>query len=655
MTNSKDGAPHSWLVTATAMLLLSVAARAQEIDIRVDQVDESLRWGSYQTSSDSRQDFIIDTPHHAPEWALLQRELLRAASSAAERFFDRYFDVRGYLLTDLRWGANDGPDDAIENVNRWPQLYALGGSDRVLEMYKKAYEGHVRQMSEPARTVTGRPSHLPYIVDGMYHKEFLTRADWMHVAEGTTVFNMMGLGDPYDVRYRNRVRRFAGFYMDEIPGADNYDAEHKIIRSMYNGSRGPLMRLSTSVDWAGDPSEIRNRYAAGHGEENYEEFLYHFKDYHDTIGDVPLNLMSTSLALNAYALTGEEKYRNWLLEYVDAWYDRMEANDWIIPSNIGLDGTIGGATDGKWYGGTYGWSFTVEGQNPPGQGLSDRERTRWGFTGFMNAYMLTGDERYLQAWRNQHDVIYAAGKMIDGVYHTPRMYGNPNWSHEGYTDDDGWYSFREYEGEEENMLQIYYLSMDEADREKIKENPWLEFLMGDNPDYAVNSMRADLEDVEQRMRLLREDETAPDMRLVDDPMAINPASITSLIRLMEGGLYESSLSRRCPPPYTRLRYFDPVARRPGIPQDVAALVTGMTDETVTVELLNLDPVDPRPVIVQGGSYGEHRIRAINHDGKRTPIDASSFQVLLAPGSGAALEIEMDRYANQPTMDYPWRR
>ena len=47
--------------------------------------------------------------------------------------------------------------------------------------------------------------------------------------------------------------------MNEDPQAPNYDAEHKIIRSLFNGSRGPLLRKATGLDWAGDPIEIKNR------------------------------------------------------------------------------------------------------------------------------------------------------------------------------------------------------------------------------------------------------------------------------------------------------------------------------------------------------------------------------------------------------------
>ncbi len=636
-------------------LIIPWIVQGQNSKIKVEAHETNTHWGQYGPPSSFEPEIIVNERHIAPEWALLQRELLRSASLACEHFFNHYFDDRGYLLTDLRWGANDGPDDAIENVNRWPQLYALGGAGKIMEMYKKVYEGHIQQMSIPPKTVTGQPTHIPYAVDGMYYKEFPTRSDWMHISEGLMVFNMMGLGDPYDLKFGHRVRRFAGFYMNEDPGAMNYDPEHKIIRSMYNGSRGPLMRQTTSIDWTGDPSEVRNRYAAGHGEENYEEFLFHFKDYHHTEGDVPLNLVSTTLALNAYLLSGEEKYRTWMLEYVNAWLDRMEANDWIIPSNIGLDGTIGGAADGKWYGGTYGWSFTVEQQTPPAQGLSDRERTRWGFVGFMNAYLVTGDDRYLEAWRKQHDVIYKAGKIIDGEYHTPLMYGNPEWSREGYSEDDGWYSYRPYRAEKENMLQIYYLSMQPQDRRHIQSNPWLEFLEGTNPDYPIHAFRADLSDVRKRMQGLISDSTSPDMRLTDDPMNLNPASITSLIRLMGGGFYEPDHARRSPPFHTRLRYFDPDKRRAGVPEDVAVLVDRMTDKDVRLNIVNMNPIEARTVTVQGGAYGEHQVVAITHKDKRVGIDATAFDIMLEPGAGAILEIEMNRFVNQPSLDFPWIR
>ena len=55
-----------------------------------------------------------------PTWALLERELLKANSAACREFYKRYFDDRGWLLCVERWGGDDGPDDAIENLMDWP-------------------------------------------------------------------------------------------------------------------------------------------------------------------------------------------------------------------------------------------------------------------------------------------------------------------------------------------------------------------------------------------------------------------------------------------------------------------------------------------------------------------------------------------------------
>jgi len=41
---------------------------------------------------------------------------------------------------------------------------------------------------------------------------------------------LLGLCEPTDERFRQRMRRFAGFYTNEDPEAPNYDPKHKIIR-----------------------------------------------------------------------------------------------------------------------------------------------------------------------------------------------------------------------------------------------------------------------------------------------------------------------------------------------------------------------------------------------------------------------------------------
>ncbi len=575
----------------------------------------------------------IETPVSPPEWALLERELLRASATACEEFFARYFDDRGYLLCVERWGGDDGPDDAIENCNDWPHLHALGAPDRVLAMYRKAWEGHLRQYT------AARTRDVPLARDGMYYKEFPVTFDWQHNAEGLSVFNLQGLSDPTDLAFRHRVRRFAGFYMDEDPGAPNYDPKHKIIRSLFNGSRGPLLRKATALDWAGDPIEIENRFRLGHGERSYDEMLAHFKDYTDIIGDHPLNLLATTLPLNAFMLTGEEKYRIWLLGYVDAWVERMKANGGVIPSNIGLDGTIGGACGGKWYGGTYGWSFTV--RVPQTGKLDHRNRVPRSIIGFMNAYLLTGDDRYLDAWRKQADVINAQGKQVDGRLMTPRMFG-----------DDGWYAYAPGPYRD-GSPEIYYLSMKSSDRERTGNDPWLAYLEGNDPGFPVRALRSDLDRVRKQVKGMRDDPTTPDTRLADDPMEYNPASVTALIHLMEGGLH---LTRLASVLHCRLRYFDPGRRRAGVPDDVAALVETLTADSVTVNLVNTSPIEERTVVVQAGAYAEHQfVAATNDRGDATPLDSATFTVRLAPGCGARLKLGMKRFVNRPTLSLPWDR
>ena len=276
---------------------------------------------------------VIDTPMAPPEWALLERSLLDANSAAVEAFAEKYMDERGYLGHTPRWGTLDGPDDDIETYFNWTLLHALGGSDAVLDLYRKGLEGHLRQYGELRTTLT------PLAKNGAYHREFITQSDWFHTGEGMRAFMLYGLSDPADTVFVNRMERFAGMYMGHDPAVPNYDREKRLIKSIWTGSLGPMMRRATTYDWVGDPVPGRFHILhspAGRGEmldleKWYPRMLAHCEEYLDSVGDHPLNMISTLLGINAYMLTGEGKYRDWVLEYIDAWRERTEKTGGMIP------------------------------------------------------------------------------------------------------------------------------------------------------------------------------------------------------------------------------------------------------------------------------------------------------------------------------------
>lgn len=573
----------------------------------------------------------VRTPTSPPSWALLERELIQANAEACELFFKRYFDERGWLECVERWGGDDGPDDAIENLTHWPILYALGAPESIRTMYTRGWEGHLRQYTR-ARTVD-----VPMARDGMYYKEFPVMFDWLHNGEGLTVFNLMGLGDVHDPAFRARVQRYAGFYMNEDPGAPNYDPKHKIIKSLINGSRGPLLRRATGLDWAGDPIEVENRFKPRHGEDTYAQMLAHFEGYNDVVGDHPSNLSATTLALNAFMLTHNPKYKQWLLDYVDAWRDRARANEGILPSKVGLDGSVGGSV-GPWYGGVYGWDFgykhPVTGQPVP------RNTTHLAFIGFANAYLLTGNDAYLDVWRKHLSAIRSHAKTVDGKKRYPHMRG-----------DQGWYDYQPspYSA---GADELWYLSMKPEDRELAPRDGWIRFLDGEAPDYAEQTLRADFGRLRTKVAAIHEDASTPDTRLSDDSLGNNPATVDALLQLVMGGV---SPGNRGTVLHCRVRYYDAETRRSGLPPDVAALVEGMTADQTRLRIVNLSSVHPRTVVIQSGAYAEHVCESVTLDGREVPVNAASFTVRLAPGAGSLLSLKIRRHASVPTLMPPWER
>ena len=572
----------------------------------------------------------IATRIDPPRWAVLQRQLLAANVPACREFFDKYFDNRGYLQCFVRWGANDGPDDAFENFNRWPELHALGASDEILRMYAKGHEGLLKQYTE------ARTTDVPIARHGMYHKEFIVQSDWMHHGEGLQLFNRMGLSIPTDATYQARARRFAGFYMGEDPEAPNYDSTRRIIRSMQNGSRGPMLRKATALDWVGDPFDV-SRFRAEHGESTFAQFLAHYEEYTDVVGDHFLNLAATTLPTNAYLIAAEPKYRAWIVDYMDAWLDRMARNGGVIPSFVDLDGTIGGPT-GRWWGNAYGWGFSPV--NPVTGRREDRNRIQWALPGFNNALLVTGNQKYVDAWRTMIGAVNSHSRQIEGRTQYPSMHGAA-----------GWYGWRNTPWNV-GALEVWYWSQKPEDLPRVPADPWIAFLRGQNPAYPERALQQDLDGIRQRLDAMRRDTTPPERRLADNMLGYNPAATESLVHLMWGALMPGRSGGLL---NARLRYFDPERKRAGVPEDVAALVSELSDTRTTVTLINLNPSQARTVIVQGGGYGEHQLVSVTSGDRTTPINGPLLTVRLDPACGQTLTLSMKRYANVPTVLHPWHR
>jgi hypothetical protein len=445
-------------------------------------------------------------------------------------------------------------------------------------------------------------------------------------------------------------------YMNEDPEAPNYDPVNKVIKSIWTGSYGPMLRKATTYDWVGDP--VPGSFHLLHNsaglskllnmKEYYPKMLAHCEEYLDSVGDNFLNLAATNLGVNAFALTGEAKYKNWTVEYLDAWKKRTEECGGNIPSNVGLNGKPGGEYNGQWWKGTYGWNFTIfDGEI---EKIAHRNYfTASSWLGFSNGLLLTGDQSYVDVLRRQLDNIYAQKKVENGRTLLPQMYGDPRgYKHSGAP---SWYHYTPNLFTD-RLAEIYLWSMNRKDLERVPIKGWFAFLEGKDDQYPAKALQADMATIRRRMERVEKDDTTPDTRLADYLTYMSPSVTDSLLNLTMGGYFASG---RVWGLHSRFRYFDPVERRAGLPQDVGALVEKLEADSATVTLVNLNPIEPRTVVVQAGGYGEHHFESATIGSETTPIGGAVTTVRLEPGSGSRIQFKMARYKNPPTLAFPWDR
>jgi len=108
---------------------------------------------------------------------------------------------------------------------------------------------------------------------------------------------------------------------------------------------------------------------------------------------------------------------------------------------------------------------------------------------------------------------------------------------------------------------------------------------------------------------------------------------------------------------SRLRYFDAQRKRAGLPTDVGALVSQMTDDRTELQLVNLSKTEARELIIQAGAMGEHNFIEASFKTesniKTVGIKGKYLQIHLPPSTQITTDLHIQRYVNNPSYELPW--
>jgi hypothetical protein len=623
-----------------------------------------------------------------PAWAILERRLFDLLDDAWRLFETRYCRPDGGLIFTGKGESRDGADDFYETFFNWPALYQLGGSDDLLAASKQHWTGVTRQLAR-----------LGYLVD-----EYERGYDWFHQGESMLLFYGICAADPADQAFRDRAHRFAELYLPGSPAA-NYDPVTNTIRAPHNGAGGP--RWGVNEEWASYGADLDSMRPYGlplrdvKGIGGWDDLarpeaaaaMGAAMNARLGSGDVAINLASTSLAVNAWLYDHDSSFSDWALRYIDGWRERAARLGGILPDNVGPSGQVGELHGGRWYGGSYGWTWP--------HGIYSVGTAA--VVAAVNALLLTGDPARLEIGRIPLDMVLPDAAV--GAVTRTEMTNKPRWLAQlgdeadkpvllvpNRRDDEGWFDYQppqlalpawlwhagQLPGDADRLAMLrersgYDWSAVREFRDKEEaghEAPWLAFLAGDNPGYPELILRQAMAQVGRRLALIERDHADPSGLHFHHWQWHNPVVTEALTQLITGSpqvLYNGGL------PVTQLGYYDAARRRPGLPPGVAALVDRVTAEQVRVQLVNLQ-IAERRVLVRAGGFGEHDIDRLTATvaGDGYPGDMREYhappvpvsrqeaegtggcvEVVLPPLSRIELDLYLNRWVRHPAHGTPW--
>ena len=257
-------------------------------------------------------------------------------------------------------------------------------------------------------------------------------------------------------------------------------------------------------------------------------------------------------------------------------------------------------------------------------------------------------------------------KVLDGFKYGPRPYI-------GYNDFElpmtGWRTYRwESNGKPMDFTQVVSngdIGDEHMEQEELNEAPRQLYLEGKNPDFPEKILEANYREMLRRITVSRgiEDIYKYPGLISEELAGLNPVVTKGLVFLTMGGpqaIYNGGLLQ------VRVRYFDAVKKRPGLPDDVAALVEKLEENKTVLQLVNTSAFETRTVIIQAGAYGEHEFSGVSYsfypsgnsdnepEYKSQNIGNKYFMVELPPSTSIKLDIGIRRFVNTPSYKQPWQ-
>jgi len=618
-----------------------------------------------------------------PGWALLERQLIALMEEAAPEYMHSCTEASGTAI----WA--DDIDDFYEAFYNWGLFYAMGANDSILDMALTAWNASTRICASDIRHRDHR-LFRQNLTREYYDLSHPGDAEWHHKGEGNMAFYDFGVADPTISENVRRTRQFAGWYIGEDENAKNYDPEYRILRSPAQSGQGPWHKSRLVVamamlqggnlektpadQWVPKPMGIRASLYPVVKEledgwwkvpERADEILGLFE--HIVLNcDSANNLAATALVTHAYLATGDQKYKQWVIDYTEAWMERIEQNGGIIPDNVGPTGKIGEHRDGVWWGGFYGWGH-YQGFNIIYHAINIAAEC---------CLLLTGDFKYLELLRSQLNVLLDNSiTREDGQLLVPRRYDEKGWC---LTQPEVSVLSGPAPMRVQELAHLYHASLSQGDYELVcrvrdgdVERDWNEipgnaaneknggetelarfnYYDGKNPGWPEQILRAEYGWSLQHLQNMRDDDRSRSERIEVNHFPENPVLTKGLTQVMLGApqsVFNGGLLR------AQVRYFDADRQRPGVPEDVAVLVDELAAERTGIQLVNLSATEDRTVIVQAGAFGEHQFTHVSgDDGDGIQVDGRHFTVHLPPSTAIRVEAGMARFANDPSYVFPW--